>query len=143
MNPTRRAGAGTDEPIAPIFLVEGDDVIILDSLVDAQNFVEPQDVDVGIAHDARGRRLQVTTDGTSTFISLAESEPSRPAELEAVLRRYLKWLGDPAASMPGCDLSCLVEASRRYVVAPPGRRFQDWVRRVRRRLGGNRRAGER
>jgi hypothetical protein len=90
MNPTRRAGAGTDEPIAPIFLVEGDDVIILDSLVDAQNFVEPQDVDVGVAHDARGRRLQVTTDGTIAYLRCRPARPEVPGlgpEVTAAPRR--------------------------------------------------------
>ncbi len=99
-------------PSLPIFVVEGHDVGVYQSLDRAEGALEPIDVSAQIytGYDALGRRLNIETDGKSTFIQLAEGQPSGATELEQVLREHLEALGDSSGKDPACDLPCLIRA---------------------------------
>lgn len=99
-----------------IFVVEGDDVGIFESVEHAQNHLEPVDVKDGIyeGYDGLGRLLRITTDGRDTFIELAQDEPSDITALETTLRTYLVHVGEKRAAQAGCNLPCLVEISGRH-----------------------------
>lgn len=103
-------------PHPPIFLIEGEDVGIFTSVQRAENHIEPADVDVGEAFDARGQRLRVTTDGVRTFIDLAEKDASDLSYFERVLRQYLTAIGEKRADQQACDFNCLIEIARRHAL---------------------------
>lgn len=107
-------------PTPPLFVIEGHDMSIYGSVEDSQNDLEPPDIAEGIykAYDARGRRLQIETNGRDTYISLAETVASSAAELEAELRSFLRQLDEPLATEEGCDLPCLVEIAKNHVHQP-------------------------
>ncbi len=103
-------------PELPIFVVEGHDVYVYESLARAEGDLEPQDVTAGVytAYDALGRYMKIETDGKSTTLSLAEAEETGARDLEEPLRGYLKAMGEPRARDTQCDLPCLVEAAREH-----------------------------
>jgi len=103
-------------PEPPIFILEGHDVGIFDSLRQAQNQLEPVDVKAGIyqGYDAHGRRLGISTDGRDIFMEVMERAPTDFSSLENELRAYLLSLGENGAGEVGCDLPCLVEISPRH-----------------------------
>jgi hypothetical protein len=103
-------------PELPIFIVEGHDVGIYESLEVAESDLEPIDVKAGVyaGYDAGGRRLKIETDGKLTFITLAELEQSGAIELEEVLREYLDAMGESSARDPACDLPGLVQDGREH-----------------------------
>jgi hypothetical protein len=106
----------SSSPEPPIFILEGHDVGIFDSLGQAQNQLEPVDVEAGIyqGFDAHGRRLGISTDGTAIFIEIVELEPTDFSSLENELRAHLLRLGERDAGEADCDLPCLVEISERH-----------------------------
>lgn len=103
-------------PELPIFVVEGHDVGIYDSVDRAEAHLEPIDVaaDVYTGYDALGRRLKIETDGKFTSITVAEAEATATRELEEALREYLNRMGELGATNPECDLPCLIEAAREH-----------------------------
>jgi hypothetical protein len=105
-----------NEPVEPVFTVEGHDVTIYRSIRDMEHHVEPLDVNVGGAFDARGRRIRLTTDGRRTFAQLAEMEPSSALRFEEILRRDLLRRGEGAATTAGLD--DLVEMAGKHIDVP-------------------------
>ncbi len=77
--------------VAPIFIVEGDDIGIFSSVVKAQEQLEPEDVKTSHyrIYDATGAKLSVATDNSAVYI-YAESPPQNAdSELSEILKRYL------------------------------------------------------
>ncbi|MHC1725324.1 MAG: hypothetical protein AB9866_04805 [Syntrophobacteraceae bacterium] len=107
-------------PTCPIFVVEGFDVLAFSSLDQAENKLETIDVrnNVYRAFDAEGHLLDLQITTNRVAIILAEEKPNHVAELELVLRNYLKSLGHEAGSDPKCLLPCLVRESTAYACAP-------------------------
>ncbi len=101
----------------PIFVVEGNDVMIFPSIEDIQIQLEPIHIkdNIHISYDAEGRLLKLVTDGRDINILPAEEDPSHAAELEGLLRNYLIAINEPMAKEITCDLSCLVNLSKKYV----------------------------
>jgi len=97
---------GPTEPVPPIFVFEGDDLSVHDSVEGAEGFLEPPDVREGIyvAFDSQGRVLTVELDGQRTVLTPAEDSPQ---QFEAKLRDYLRAVDEPKGSETGCDLPCL------------------------------------
>jgi hypothetical protein len=102
-------------PRPPIFILEELDVAVFDSMEDAERFLEPWQIKKGGGRifDADGRLIRAEVSGYRVVLTLAEERPSHAHELEDVLRRYLKAIGDIAADSSKCDLPCLVDACRR------------------------------
>lgn len=108
-------------PIRPIFVVEGlDDVYVYATIEDAQLALEPWWVEqnLGVVYDAEGRLLKLAAGEKYVYISPGEVEPMHAAELEAILRSYLKAIGDPKGDDLSCDLKCLVEVCRKFIYTP-------------------------
>jgi hypothetical protein len=105
---------------APVFVLEGHDLGIFQSVEHAQNHLEPVDVKAGLneGYDAQGRRLRITTDGRHTLIELAEDEPSDFSNLEQELRGHLIRLGEQGARDTTCDLRCLVQLAVGHTEQP-------------------------
>lgn len=102
--------------VPPIFVIEGDDVIVYESVeVD----LEAIDVEAGglVAYDAEGRLLRLETNRGQVMVSVAEEKPTHATELEFALRNFLKATGEPLAGDPACDLKCLVNASRKFITS--------------------------
>ena len=103
--------------VPPIFVVDEDDVIVYESLeVD----LEPLDVKAGglVAYDAEGRFLRLEVNRGAVTVSVAEEKPTHARELESTLRKFLKASGEPLADDSTCDLECLVNACRKYIISP-------------------------
>jgi hypothetical protein len=102
----------------PIYLIEGRDVAIFETVEDAQAELEPvlvrRQSDVGF--DATGRPLVIESDARTVLISLNESAKADPQALAERLRRYLVAIGEKRAGEEECDLPCLVELSRAHAV---------------------------
>lgn len=107
----------------PIYLIEGRDIAIFQTVEDAQAELEPalvrQQSDVGF--DARGQRLAIESDERTVLISLDEHAEADPKALAERLRRYLIAVGEKRAGEEDCDLPCLVELSRAHAVPTHGR----------------------
>ncbi len=103
-------------PEPPIFILEGHDAAIFESVEQAQSHLEPIDVKHGVndAYDGQGRRLRISTDGRDIVIELAEEEPSDFSSLEAELRAHLVRRGEKVAAEAECHLPCLVDMSWRH-----------------------------
>lgn len=101
--------------VAPIFVIEGDDVIVYESVeVD----LEPFDVQPGlVAYDAEGRLLRLEINRGQVIVSVAEEKPTHATDLEFALRNFLKATGEPLADDAACDLKCLVNASRKFITS--------------------------
>jgi len=110
-----------EPPKPPVFILEGHDVGIFDTVAQAEVQLEAIDVRNGIyeGFDARGRRLNISPEGQRAAIRLAEEAPTDIASLERKLRDYLVHMGETQASGSGVELRELVELSRRYVVFSP------------------------
>ncbi len=75
--------------VPPLFLFEGSDVISFDSIARIEGFVEPLDVDESdVLFDSQGTRLNLATDGKSTFLSSLDT--NNASELESRLSAYLR-----------------------------------------------------
>lgn len=103
-----------ENPTPPIFAIEGNDVAIYESVQDLQSHLEPDFIAENVAYDAQGRLLRLEADRERVSVFLAEHEPTHAAELEAALREFLKWMKEPMADDPACDLPCLVQACRKF-----------------------------
>ena len=96
----------------PIFIAEGWDLKLYDSIRDAELDLEPIDVESGIyaGYDAEGRLLKIETRDSAVVLSAAEASPAHQGQLEELLRGALRMTGH----LPeGADsLESLVEAAR-------------------------------
>ena len=121
-------------PISPIFVVEGLDIGVYATVEDAKLSLEPWWVEqnLGVVYDAEGRLLKLDSGDKSVYISLGEAEPTHAAELEAILRSYLKAIGDPRGDDLSCNLKCLVEYCRKFISIPlsPKEIIADFFRKV-------------
>jgi hypothetical protein len=105
----------TESVIAPpIFIVDGLDVLMFLSVQEAEQNLEPIDVNSGIftPYDSHGRLLQLDATEWRVTISLTETEPLHVQQLENSLRAYLNALGESVGNDPSCQLPCLIEACR-------------------------------
>ena len=84
----------------PIIVAEGLDVVIFDTVRDAEMKIEAEDVDVFEAWDSEGLKLRVVANPPSVRILPASGDP-RPEELVSLLQSYLKALGRTASAQPG------------------------------------------
>ena len=110
-----------DNPIPPIFVVDGLDVGVFASVDDAVLQLEAVDVkqDEYFSYDGEGRLLRLIADGDRVTAQLAETEPSHAEELSTILRDFLKEMGVKGVEDSSCDFQCLVEASRKFIYSPP------------------------
>jgi hypothetical protein len=104
--------------MSPFFVFDGNDLVVLATLKGIQLELEAIDVKHGIydAFDAQGRRLRLETDGKNIKISLGEEGAVHANELETRLRKYLIAMKEERASDLTCDLNCLVEISKKYML---------------------------
>ena len=70
-------------PRPPILSFEPSDLVVFDSVADAEAFVEPPDADLGPTFDADGQLLRFESDGRRTF--LRETGESRSEALRSQL----------------------------------------------------------
>lgn len=117
MAPTMETRVLGNQPIPPIFIVDGLDVGVFASVDDTVLQLEAVDVNNGeySSYDAEGRSLHLTTDGETVIAQLAEVKPSHVDELSTVLRDFLKAVGAEGVDDSSCDLKCLVEISRKFI----------------------------
>jgi hypothetical protein len=107
--------------IAPIFIVDDLDVVVYESLDEAEADIEPHDVQPGgfRTYDSEGRLIKLEVKGSRVVASLAEDQPTHAEELEFALRNFFDAKNDPIAKNPTCDLKCLVNACRRFTSVTP------------------------
>lgn len=104
-----------NEQLFPIYLIEGDDIMIFSSIRDVQMQLEPVFISgEEPVYDAKGRLIKIETDGRHINLLPIEKEPLHAAELEASLRKYLIAMREPMAKEAVCDLQCLVQLSLKY-----------------------------
>ena len=103
----------------PLLIFEDFDLCLYESLEDAMMNLEPIDVSDGVClgFDARGRRLEIQTDGTSILIGARESEPTHEGDLRNLLKKVLELSNDREASQHD-DLDILVRACRNFTFQP-------------------------
>jgi len=121
MASTMGEGILKQNPRPPIFIIDGEDVGIFSSLDDALLQLEAIDVLHGeyTAYDADGNLLELSVDGERIVAKLPQSEPCRAEQLSTALRQFLDHMGVTRATDPACDLSCLVEESKKFLYFPP------------------------
>jgi hypothetical protein len=100
----------------PVFVVEGNDLSVYNTLKRVQNQLEPQDVlkQVYEGYDAEGRLLSLKVERRRVVISLAEENPTHTKTLENAIRNYLRAANDPLGDDESCDLNCLVTACIKF-----------------------------
>ena len=120
-----------DAPVAPIFVIDEDDVIVYES---AEVDLEPLDVKAGglVAYDAEGRLLRLETNRGKVSVSVAEEKPTHAPELKFALRNFLRASDEPLADDPACDLNRLVSASRKFIT---GSSLSDFIKTASHKIG--------
>lgn len=100
----------------PIFIVDGLDVGIFESLRDVELHLEPIGANnqTREIYDAEGRLIRVDVKGNRVTAVVEEANPTHARELEAALRAFLGEMNEPLASDPECDLTCLIRACAKY-----------------------------
>lgn len=104
----------------PIFIVDGLDIGVFESLRDVELHLEP----IGLKnetreiYDSEGRLIRVEAKGNRIIAVVEEPNPKHARELEAALRGFLAEMNEPLAADPGCDLSCLVNAAQKFTSTP-------------------------
>lgn len=98
------------EPQLPIFLDEHGDITAFHSVLDAERYVEPIDVNHQeyIGYDAEGYRLQLSATKSTVTITLPDNPEFQATDLERALRSWLLALGDPVSLDTRLNLSVLV-----------------------------------
>jgi hypothetical protein len=101
----------------PIFVAEGLDIRIFQSIEDAERSLEPWWVEenLGKVYDAQGRLLRLQTGDKRVRILSWEAEPAHAGELKALLREFLKATNNSERFAQHCDLPCLVEACQKFI----------------------------
>ena len=110
-----------EEPVSPVFIDDHGDVSVFRSVSDATTWIEAIDVqnEEYRGYDSLGRSLNLSTDGFSVRISLAERAPSHAESLLTVLRSFLHAISDPVADDSSYQLPQLVSHFTRYAQQPP------------------------
>lgn len=105
-------------PNPPVFIVDGNDLIVHSTFDEATHWLEPADISTNdySVYDSEGRLLHIEPDGDKVKILLAEEVPRHASELEDALRRYLRTTGSALGEDSNCDLKCLVEACKKFVI---------------------------
>jgi len=100
----------------PIIVVDDTDIMMFESIKEAEQGIEPVDAKAGdfVAYDAEGRVLRFDATHWRVTIKAPEDVPSGRSDLEIALRAYLKALAEPLSEDEKCDLPCLVNACRRF-----------------------------
>jgi hypothetical protein len=109
------------DPVPLVFIDDHGDVSAFRSSHDAATWIEPIDVQNReyIGYDSLGRLLELSTDGRSVHIGLAELTPAHAGQLLATLRSFLRASGDPVADDPSFELPEIASYFMRYVEIPP------------------------
>lgn len=102
----------------PIFIAEGWDLKLYESLRDAVLDLEPVDVEDGIytGYDSQGRLLKIETRDSAVVLSAAEPSPTHQKQLEELLRGSLRLTGHLPEGVDTLD--GLVEAARVFTFKP-------------------------
>ena len=100
----------------PIIVAEGLDISFFQTVEDAERSLEPWWVEenLGKVYDAQGRLLRLQAGDRRVSILSWGIEPTHAEELKSLLREFLKVTNDSVHIDPNCDLSCLVEACRKF-----------------------------
>jgi plasmid stability protein len=101
----------------PIFINESGNVLVFESVEDAERYIEPIDVinEEYVGYDSAGRRLALrVTKENKINIRSAEHEPSHAAELKDVLTRFLALVGVSRDWLSTAPLKELVETMSEY-----------------------------
>jgi len=104
-------------PVPPIFIVEGLDVSVHDSVESAQRWLEPWWVEqkLGKVYDSVGTLLKLKITGKRVLILPGEQTAGHAKELESILRRFLKEIGEPIDDDLSCDLEYLVKYCHKFI----------------------------
>ena len=110
-----------EQPVPPVFINEHGDLSVFRSVSDATAWIEAIDVqnEEYCGYDSLGRSLNLSTDGFSVRISLAERVPTHVESLLAILHSFLHALSDPVAEDSSYQLPELVSHFTRYTQQPP------------------------
>ena len=101
----------------PIFVVEGKDIMVLKSITDLRRHIEIVDIENNVytTFDARGRSLKLDVEKGKIILVPCESTPMHAEQLETILSKYLRAIGDPEAR-DECNLGKLVRISLKHAV---------------------------
>lgn len=113
---------GLVAPAPPIFVAdrEGVDVIVFETIEEAEGFIEPADVaSDDVAFDGRGRRLSARLEGRRTRLSVSEESTDARNELVRRIRAFLQAIGTETPPPTG-DWDLFVRLAARSIA--------DWMR---------------
>lgn len=116
----------------PLIVAEGLDLTFYDRIEDAENHLEAIDVDNGIytGYDADGRLLKIESNVNKISISALEDNLMHTESLVELLRKFLDFFQDPAASDKLCTLPCLIEASRKFATLPEPKTLREILKSI-------------
>jgi len=106
--------------IAPIIVDAKSEILLFDTIETAEGYLEPIDVqnyEYDAAYDSEGRLLSITVSGKHTQIALTEEKPEHAIELERKLRDFLQRTDDIPSDSIACDLKCLIDISKKYMIS--------------------------
>lgn len=101
----------------PLIISNFGDVLIFDSVSQAESYLEPIDVlnNEYTGYDSLGRLLRISIQSKNrVYIELEEQQPTRMEDLSRVLKEYLIKVGVPTAWIETAQLSELVEKGLEY-----------------------------
>ncbi len=104
----------------PIFIRDGGDLSIFETIADVTSYIEPVDVlnNVYVGYDSQGRLLTLKARSDRNYhpieIELAETEPSHQAELRTILLAFLKAVRGAEPSFAEAPLEELILKSLSY-----------------------------
>lgn len=116
----------------PLFIHEGGDLMIFETIDDAVRYIEPVDVIEGVyvGYDSQGMLLKFKAqsqryDQPIEIVS-AETEPTHQEELRDVLITYLRALGISEPSISQASLDALEIKAKTFKQAKPSERHHCW-----------------
>ena len=115
--------------ISPIYLIDGNDIIIFRSLKDFQIYLEPNLVKGDeIVYDSKGQLLRLILKNDTINLSIIDTSLERIKEFEQLLRTYLVLKNKSLASdTERTDLPSLINLSLKHTVKlSVGDYLKDW-----------------
>ncbi len=104
---------------APIFLDNFGDILVFQSVEDAERYIEPIDVahNEYVGYDSEGRLLQLAvTNKRRVSVEIAESEPRHSDELRRILVRFLARLGESENWLANASLQDLTTKMMKHKI---------------------------